>query len=226
MKVSRRVFLQTTAGTLAGGLASPALVKAMSHSHVTKGLPNPDAMGSETPDLMIDWPAYVDRPVDAFTIEQRALVAAISETIIPKTETPGAIEARVPKFIELIFADWMEPDERESFLLGLKETDTAARFTHGSNFADLSASQQLTLLETIEAGINHPWLELGGPSFTDADAPKDIPFILVMKELTTIGFFMSEKGATEVLSLNPMGDLVADKPLSQRDSSWAATSLY
>lgn len=226
MTVSRRAFITATTGILASGLLTPALVKAMSHDHTSGQHPVPGATPSGTSDLMIDWPAYIDRPVDAFSSEQRALVAAISETIIPRTDTPGAQDARVPKFIELIFADWMQPDERQSFLKGLEDVNAVAKSSHGTAFASLTAPQQLTLLEAIEDEVDHPWLELGGPSFTDAEVPEDIPFILVVKELTVIGFFMSKEGATQVLNINPMGDLVADKPLSPNDSSWAETSSY
>src|SRR6185437_15135717 len=41
-----------------------------------------------------------------FTADQRSLVAAISERIMPTTDTPGAIAAGVPQFIEMMIADW------------------------------------------------------------------------------------------------------------------------
>ncbi|MDB5739687.1 MAG: twin-arginine translocation pathway signal, partial [Alphaproteobacteria bacterium] len=43
-----------------------------------------------------------------FTAAQRSDVAAISERIIPTTDTPGAIAAGVPGFIEMMLADWYE----------------------------------------------------------------------------------------------------------------------
>src|SRR4051812_6689583 len=55
----------------------------------------------------------------AFTPEQRALVAALSERIIPTTDTPGAIAAGVPAFIEMMLADWYEPTDRNEFMTGL-----------------------------------------------------------------------------------------------------------
>ena len=44
-----------------------------------------------------------------FTPAQRELVAAVADTIIPQTDTPGAIEAGVPGWIELLVQDCLEP---------------------------------------------------------------------------------------------------------------------
>ena len=61
--------------------------------------------------------AKLGEPLDAtklkfFNPGQRALVAAISETIIPKTDTPGAIDAGVPQWLELIVQDFLEPGDQ------------------------------------------------------------------------------------------------------------------
>jgi len=50
---------------------------------------------------------------------QRALVRELSEVILPRTDTPGALDAGVPEFIERILAWWDTTEERDRFLRGL-----------------------------------------------------------------------------------------------------------
>ena len=57
---------------------------------------------------------------------QPEMVRVLAEMIIPATDTPGAIEAGVPRFIEMMVADWYTDTERGIFLDGL-----AHRLRHG-----------------------------------------------------------------------------------------------
>src|SRR2546422_1568539 len=50
---------------------------------------------------------------------QNETVATIAELIIPKTDTPGAREAGVPAFIDVMLADWGDEGQRETFTAGL-----------------------------------------------------------------------------------------------------------
>ncbi len=53
------------------------------------------------------------------TAEQDLLADALSEIILPRTETPGAHDAQVNRYIDRMLAEGMAPAEREAFLQGL-----------------------------------------------------------------------------------------------------------
>ena len=58
-----------------------------------------------------------------FTEEQAGLVSQLAETIIPKTDTPGAKDAGVPSFIDLVVKDCYKKEDQEKFVAGLKAFD-------------------------------------------------------------------------------------------------------
>src|SRR5262245_49136491 len=55
----------------------------------------------------------------ALDLPQRALVSDLAETIMPRTDTPGALDAGVPEFIDRMLAWWFTGEERDQFLRGL-----------------------------------------------------------------------------------------------------------
>ncbi|MGH2417665.1 MAG: gluconate 2-dehydrogenase subunit 3 family protein, partial [Candidatus Limnocylindria bacterium] len=76
----------------------------------------------------------------ALTPHEAATVTAIAEAIIPATDTPGATDAGVPEFIDLIVGEWYYDDERAAFLAGLREVDARSRMAHGADFIDTDAA--------------------------------------------------------------------------------------
>ncbi|HLZ46683.1 MAG TPA: gluconate 2-dehydrogenase subunit 3 family protein [Gemmatimonadales bacterium] len=51
-----------------------------------------------------------------FSPHETETVATIAELIIPKTDTPGARDAGVPAFIDVMFTDWAADDQRQMFM--------------------------------------------------------------------------------------------------------------
>jgi gluconate 2-dehydrogenase gamma chain len=127
---------------------------------------------------------------DFFTKEQAELVSELAEIIIPRTDTPGAKDAGVPGFIDKILKECYTKEDQDFYRAGLAEFDATAKSLFGDSFVYLSPEKQL---EFVKAQ-NEAALKM---SKEKPDAAR--PFILTTKELTLLGFFTSEPGATQVL---------------------------
>lgn len=113
------------------------------------------------------------------TEHQNQTVAALSEVIIPETETPGARSAGVYEFIDAVIAD-AEPDLRKKFLHGLSWIDEQARRVHAVDFIALTNEQQTALLTPL--------------SESDRRDDEGVDFFKAMKSLTITGYYTSRAG--------------------------------
>lgn len=120
---------------------------------------------------------------------QDELVTVLAELIIPETDTPGAKGAQVNEFIDLMLTDWMKADERAAFVDGLAEVERRAQSSTGKAFLSLSLEEQTALLTTLEDEALDP-----------GRAPDAVPaFFSMLKQLTLVGYYTSEVGATQEL---------------------------
>lgn len=150
---------------------------------------------------------------------QRKIIAAMSEVVMPRTDTPGAIDAGVPGFVELMAADWFNDEERAIFLAGLADIETRIPIEYGASFDQLDGAQQLAVMEALEdEASDSSWYDFAN---VQRDFISDAPFICQLKELTIWGFFTSEIGGSQVLRYSAMPMYFdGDVPLSPDDSSW------
>lgn len=83
-----------------------------------------------------------------FDEHELATVAALADVIIPATDTPGAREAHVAEYLDLILSDSPE-SVRTSFCEGLWWTDGHCQRTAGAPFKDLSSAEQLRVASAL-----------------------------------------------------------------------------
>jgi gluconate 2-dehydrogenase gamma chain len=202
--MNRREFLQCAA-ILVSGAAVSQMGLALTQEQLTYLATAPD---------------YIARTVSMFDAEQRRFVAAVADTIIPRTDSPGAIDAGVPRFIELMVADWFTDQERSHFMAGLGTAQQQCEEEFGRPFQELGEQQRAQFLEALEAAAaSSPWYQQGSAV---RGFVSDAPFICHMKELTAWGFFTSEAGASKVLRYDPMPmRFDGEVPLGPDESSWA-----
>ena len=147
--------------------------------------------------------------------DQAALVSEVAEIIIPKTDTPGAKEAGVPAFIDTLVKDCYKKEDQDSFLSGLADFDKGAKDSYGDAFVDLDPEKQVEYVTKVHNDALAAWKA--------SDAKDKVrPFILTVKELTVVGFFTSEPGATQVLQYVAVpGAYKGCLPLSEVGKTWA-----
>jgi len=126
----------------------------------------------------------------ALTPQQNETAATIAELIIPKTDTPGAREAGVPAFIDVMLADWANDEQRQMFTAGLANVDERSRTAFEKNFVACTPQQQTQILEDLD-------YELARLRDTKSDTSKN--FFSAMKWLTLTGYYTSEVGSTSEL---------------------------
>ena len=142
--------------------------------------------------------------------DQAALVSEVAEIIIPKTDTPGAKDAGVPQFIDILVKDCYKKEDQDNFINGLAEFDKGA-----NGFMDLDHDKQV---EYVTKAHKEAQEAMKDPASKD----KHRPFIMTMKELTVVGFFTSQPGATQVLQYEAVpGAYHGCIPLSEVGKTWA-----
>jgi hypothetical protein len=138
-----------------------------------------------------------------FSAEQKNLVSEVAEIIIPKTDTPGAKDAKVGEFIEMMLKDCYEAKDQNSFAAGLKELEKR-------DFLKASPADQTKILKELEASakVESEKSTEAKKKFTEAGKEytddQGVPFFKLVKELTLLGYFTSEPGATLALDYVPV----------------------
>jgi gluconate 2-dehydrogenase gamma chain len=148
-----------------------------------------------------------------FSEDQGRLVMEVAEIIIPKTDTPGAKDVGVPGFIDTMLKDCYKKEDQDRFLEGLAAFDEDAKKAYGDSFIYCKPEQQMELVKkTHDAAV--------AEAKENREAKR--PFILMTKELTLLGFFTSEPGATQVLQYEAVpGAYHGCVPLAQVGKTWA-----
>lgn len=172
--------------------------------------------------LEADFAGVTSAATVCFSEEQRSLCAVLSELIIPTTDTPGAITAGVPAFVEMMVCDWYTSTEREIFLDGLVALKQDCRQRYSVGFLGLSERRQIEALnrqQELAAQYEPPENEL---SFLMPVEDEHMPFFDKLKELVVIGYYRSEVGAKQELVYNPMPMEYRDIPFVEVGRQWSS----
>jgi len=130
------------------------------------------------------------RPAGGLTTAQLALAGAIGDTIIPRTESPGATDVGVPAFIDVIVSENYTDADRAAFSIGLDALETQLKSSSGVAFADLAGADREIGIAALEKNTDR--------------RTEPMRTYWRLKGLVIHGFFTSERVMKDVLKTQMM----------------------
>lgn len=164
------------------------------------------------------WKLWNKKPDLFFLENSKDLIHSLVETIIPKTDTPGAGELNIHEFVIRMVKECSEVKAQNKFLLGLTEVESYCNSEFDKSFSLCTQSEKIQtmrymedrdkLLPGIAGKAQHKFL---GRSF-----------FATLKEYTTLGYFTSQPGSSEALRYVPIpGRYIACEKISPSEKAWA-----
>jgi hypothetical protein len=169
---------------------------------------------------------------DLFTEDHVAFMNEVADTILPTTSSPGAKAANVGQFMAVMVQDCYTPKDQKTFVDGLGKLNDASNKKFNAKFVDLNPQQRTDLLVALDKEqkdytanrnkqmeadrLNHK----NDPKYKAPETPNH--YFRMIKELTLLGYFTSEIGATKALRYIAVpGRFDGCVPYKKGDKAWA-----
>lgn len=175
-----------------------------------------------------------------------ALLVAIADTIVPKTDTAGAIEAGVPEKIDALLGTWAAPGRKAEIVAAIDKIDALAREKHQRGFVALTPAERLAVLTPHDAAALKPAPPSPPPSIPVGPAPTTVdpnysrpkqepvqtmaqrmaprfadPGYGKLKELVVVLYYISETGLTQELAYeHAPGEWQPSIPITPTTRPW------
>ncbi len=179
-ETNRRAALKKIAAGAGGVVSLPILGQAaVTPAMARAACAHPTGAGADVPDA--DWkPQFFDE-------HQNQTVIALSDLILPATDTPGAKDALANRYIDLVLNEESE-DRKKHFIEGLAWIDGRSLERHGKPFVDLTGDQQSALLTPF-----------ADPENRDPSDKNGVEFFSEIKDYTIFAYYTSKIGMEQEL---------------------------
>lgn len=158
---------------------------------------------------------------ELFTADQQKIITELADVIIPTTaKSPGAKAANVGPFITMMIQDCYAEDAQKAFVKGVEDLEVKAKKEFNKSFIEISVLEREQMIsklrdetvsaQKIENDKNAEAEKLGnGPKKANPmsvnEKPKTTPFFFaIARDLTMLGYFTSEVGATQAYDYIPV----------------------
>lgn len=155
------------------------------------------------------------------------LLDEIAETILPRTETPGAKDAGCGAQMAVMVQDCYDAKQQALFVAGLAALQASCKQQYQRDFLQLTAAERTALLTQLDKDASARNAAIASNDSTNVsnrkgDASVEPHYFTLLKQLSIFVFFTSKVGATEVLRYVAVpGRYDGALPYKKGDKAWA-----
>lgn len=155
------------------------------------------------------------------------LLDEIAETILPRTDTPGAKDAACGAQMAVMVQDCYDAKQQALFVAGLAALQATCKQQYQRDFLQLTAAERTALLTQLDKDASARNAAIASNDSTNVsnrkgDASLEPHYFTLLKQLSIFVFFTSKVGATEVLRYVAVpGRYDGALPYKKGDKAWA-----
>jgi hypothetical protein len=121
-----------------------------------------------------------------FSPDDIAFLDEIGEAIIPTTDTPGAKATKIGEFMVMMVKDTYPAEQQQAFTDGLNFIIKDFKASQGKDFMEATVEERTSYLNGLKGKAENP-------------EDKNAAVVKMLQDLTVLGYFTSEIGATQQL---------------------------
>lgn len=151
--------------------------------------------------------------------DQARFISAFVDTLLPRTDTPGALDVKTDIFLDLVFAKTYDAKAQENVVAEINKFNEECKKSHGKVFADLKEEDRMAVFKNMEAVSPKFNPKVWG---TAVGEQKPVGFYRSLKSMTLWSYFSSEEIGTKHLNYDPVpGEYRGCVPLSEIGNTWS-----
>ncbi|NAS11489.1 gluconate 2-dehydrogenase subunit 3 family protein [Poritiphilus flavus] len=161
----------------------------------------------------------LDWEPEFFTRDEAKTISTLVDMILPRTETPGALDVKVDIFIDKVIARTYEEQDQEAMRKAIADFNEDCLKNHGSVFNDLNESEKIKVLEAAEKSSGKFNPGIWGITIGNQEP---VGFYRSMKAVAIWAYFTSREIGEGVLSYDPIpGNYNGCLPVKDVGNKWS-----
>ena len=154
-----------------------------------------------------------------FTSGEASTISAIVDMILPRTDTPGALDVKVDVFIDRVIARTYDEKGQQKMRDDIAAFNADCKADFGSVFAELDEAKRTEVLKQAEKSSGKFNPSVWGKTVGDQEP---IGFYRALKSTAIWAYMTSEEMGENVLSYDPVpGNYEPCKPVSEVGNRWS-----
>ncbi len=161
----------------------------------------------------------LDWQPEFFTESEAKTISSLVDTILPRTETPGALDVKSDMFIDKVIAKTYDEAAQEKMRADIAAFNAECEKKYGKPFFELNASDKSKVLVAAEANSGKFSPGVWG---TAVGKQEPVGFYRSMKSMAIWTYFTSEEVGEQVLNYDPIpGVFEPCIPVAEVGNRWS-----